>query len=62
MVRICRALLLAYHKYISNIASSGFFGLNKSRKRCLPPNRLVIYYAGPHDILETMRWNYRQAR
>jgi hypothetical protein len=27
MMRICRAPPLAYHKYISNIASSGFSGL-----------------------------------
>jgi hypothetical protein len=32
MMRICRALL-AYHKYVSNIASSGFSGLTAVENR-----------------------------
>src|ERR1700690_1797538 len=46
MMRNCRAPSLAYHKYIRNIAASDFFRLDKSPKTALPPNRLVIYYAG----------------
>jgi len=33
MMRICRAPLLAYHKYISNIASSGFSSLASPENR-----------------------------
>jgi len=33
MMRICRAPLLAYHKYISNIASSAFLPLKSPENR-----------------------------
>src|SRR6202165_2829744 len=36
------ARLLAYHKYISDIAASGFFGQCQSENDC-PANRSVIY-------------------
>jgi hypothetical protein len=68
MLRICRAPL-AYHKYISDIPSSGIFGESPVGRRRSPLrcDRLVIYYAieqlcENEADTETTRWNYRQVQ